>query len=180
MANQGIKQEIERLKEIKRQQIIAGEEDLVDMHMKIAFSDIGDYISFGREEVPVMGPFGPIIVKDEETEENIELTKIINTVKLKESNQVDTQLIKEIKQGRDGVSIKLLDKSKSLDWLDRYFLMNPMDQHKVEYDKRKLEIDLIKAEAEIKANEPELSVDDDNFIDALNASAKDVWSDEEE
>lgn len=179
LGNVRVREEIENLKDIKRQQILAGEDDLIDMHMRIAFADIGDYVSFGREEVQVMGPFGPIVVADEETGDKIELTKIINTVKLKESAQVDTQLIKEIKQGKDGVGIKLLDRCKSLDWLDKFFLMNPMDKHKIEYDKRKLEIELIKAESEIKANEPETSVDDDNFIDALNATAKDVWSDEE-
>lgn len=83
LRNSKVREKIDQLKEIKRQQILAGEEDLIDMHIRIAFADIGDYVSFGREEVPVMGPFGPIVVKDEETGESIELTKIINAVKLK-------------------------------------------------------------------------------------------------
>lgn len=37
-----IKKEIERLKEIKRQQILVGEEDIVELQMRIAFGDIGD------------------------------------------------------------------------------------------------------------------------------------------
>ena len=170
-----VREEVQRLKEIKRQQILIDEADMVEFHMRIAFADIGDYVSFGQEEVPVMTMFGP--VKDEDGNE---LTKIVNKVKLNDSVMVDTQLIKEIKEGKDGVSIKLLDRCKSMDWLDRYFLMNPMDQHKVEYDKRKLEIELIKADAVIKANEPtNTNNENDNFMDALNATAKEVWTDED-
>lgn len=65
LRNVKVRQEIERLKEIKRQQIIATEEDFVEIQMRIAFADIGDYLSFGREKVDVMGAFGP--VKDSET-----------------------------------------------------------------------------------------------------------------
>lgn len=174
LRNTKVRDEVYRLKELKMQQIAIGEEDMVEFHMRVAFSDIGDYVTFGQEEVPIMTMFGPL--KDEKGNE---VTKIINKVKLNESANVDTQLIKEIKEGKDGVGIKLLDRCKSLDWLDRYFLMNPMDQHKVEYDKRKLEIELIKAEAQVKASEPEQSENNSNFLDALNSTAKDVWSDEE-
>lgn len=170
LRNVKVREQIMYLKELKLQQIVAGEEDLVDMHIKIAFADIGDYVSFGREEVPVMGAFGPIVVKDEETGDKIELTKIINTVKLKESTQVDTQLIKEIKQGKDGVGIKLLDRCKSLDWLDRFFLMNPMDKHKIEYDNKMLELNIA------KAKEDELDeTENDGFIEVLQGKVDEIW-----
>lgn len=44
-----VRTEIERLKEIKRQMIVAGAEDIVELQMRIAFSDIGEYLSFGQE-----------------------------------------------------------------------------------------------------------------------------------
>lgn len=147
LANPCIKSEIERLKELKRQMILIGEEDMVEFHMRIAFADMGDYLSFGREEVPVIGAFGPI--KDEEGNA---VTEFVNTIKLKESNMVDTQLIKEIKQGKDGIGIKLLDRCKSLEWLDKYFLMNPMDKHKIEYENKLLEMQQKKLEPELKEN----------------------------
>ena len=165
LANPCIKSEIERLKELKRQMILIGEEDMVEFHMRIAFADMGDYLSFGREEVPVIGAFGPI--KDEEGNA---VTEFVNTIKLKESNMVDTQLIKEIKQGKDGIGIKLLDRCKSFEWLDKYFLMNPMDKHKIEYDQRKLAL----AEAKVDTGENE-EMEDDGFLDALKGKVDDIW-----
>lgn len=131
-----IRAEIERLKEIKRQQLVAGADDFVEIQMRIAFSDIGDYLSFGRETVRIMGAFGP--VKDPETGEY--LTKEVNTVHLAESCNVDTQIIQEVKQGKDGVSLKLADKQKAYDWLTKYFLLHPDDKYKAEFDKKRAEV----------------------------------------
>ena len=85
--------------------------------MDIAFSDITDFVTFGREEVQVMGAFGPVEVKDPETGERMPLKKSVNTIKFREADEVDGTLIAEIKQGRDGASIKLMDRLKALDWL---------------------------------------------------------------
>ena len=166
-----VKNEINRLKEIKRQQIIAEESDFVEMQMRIAFSDIGNYLSFGREKVKVIGAYGPI--KNPETGEY--LTQEVNSVRLSESKNVDTQIIQEVKQGKDGVSVKLADKQKAIDWLDRYFEMNPDNKHRKEYDKRKLEMELLKLEMQTKESADD-TPEQDNFLDALNQSAKEVWS----
>ena len=136
LRNVKVKTEIERLKEIKRQQIVASADDIVELQMRIAFSDIGNYASFGREEVPVMTMYGP--VNDKETGKM--LTKEINVIRLSESCDVDTQIIQEVKQGRDGVSVKLADKQKAMDWLSKYFLMHPDDKYKAEYDKKRAEV----------------------------------------
>lgn len=136
LSNVVVKAEIERLKELKRQRIIAGEADFVEMQMRIAFADIGDYLSFGRETVRIMGAFGP--VKDPETGEY--LTKEVNAVRLAESCNVDTQIIQEVKQGKDGVSLKLADKQKAYDWLTKYFLLHPDDKYKAEFDKKRAEV----------------------------------------
>lgn len=152
-----VKKELDRLKEIKRRQIELEEADLVEYHMRIAGADIGDYLTFGSEE----------------TDKG--MTK--NVVTLKESDTVDTQLIQEVKQGKSGVSIKLADKHKSLEWLDKHFLYNPMDRHKQEYDKQKYELELLKLEMQIKDNDMVESDAEDNFMQALNATAGEVWSD---
>lgn len=170
-------EEINRLKEIKRQQIVASTDDLVEMNMRIAFADVGDYLSFGQEERDVMGAFGPVMVKDENGQD-ITLKKVVNAVRLKESSEVDTQLIQEIKEGKNGVSIKLADRGKALDWLTRYFNLNPMDRHKQEFDRQKMELELLKVEMQIKSDEVPEDAVEDNFLEALNATAKDVWSDE--
>lgn len=148
-----VREEIERLKEIKRQQIVTSTEDVVELQMRIAFADIGNYMSFGRENVQVMGAFGP--VKDPDTKQY--LTKEVNAVRLANSNNVDTQIIQEVKQGKDGVSIKLADKQKAFDWLTKYFLMHPESKYRVEYERRRAE----KEGGESSEHE------DDGFMDAL-------------
>lgn len=135
-----VQKEIERLKEIKRQQIVAGAEDIVEMQMRIAFSDIGDYLSFGQESVPVIAMYGPVQVTNEETGEKETLMQDINVVRLNESDKVDTQIIQEVKQGKNGVSVKLADKQKAMDWLSKYFLMHPDDKYKAEFDRKRAEV----------------------------------------
>lgn len=120
-----IHREIERLKEIKRQQIVAGTDDIVELQMRIAFADIGNYVSFGQKEVT-----------DIETDE----TYMVSVVDLKESKNTDTQLIQEVKRGKDGVSVKLADKQKAIDWLSKYFLVHPDDKYKAEFDKKRAEV----------------------------------------
>lgn len=120
-----VRKEIERLKEIKRQQIIAGADDIVELQMRIAFADIGNYMSFGQKEI-----------QDPETENSY----TISTVDLKESKNTDTQIIQEVKRGKDGVSLKLADKQKAIDWLTKYFLMHPDDKYKAEFDKKRAEV----------------------------------------
>ncbi|NYB72522.1 terminase small subunit [Sedimentibacter hydroxybenzoicus DSM 7310] len=146
LRNPKIRNEIARLKEAKADSILLDKEDIIEKYMSIAFADITDYVKFGQEEVPVMGPFGPISIKDEDTGEQIELTKVVNTVRFKESTEIDGTIISEVKQGRDGASIRLADKMKALEWLSNYFEMNPMNRYKIEFDKRKLEIEEKKAD----------------------------------
>lgn len=125
LTNDKVRAEIERLKEIKRQQIVAGADDIVELQMRIAFADIGNYVSFGQKEVT-----------DIETDE----TYMVSVVDLKESKNTDTQLIQEVKRGKDGVSMKLADKQKAIDWLSKYFLVHPDDKYKAEFDKKRAEV----------------------------------------
>lgn len=117
LTNTYIKSEILHLKQNQLNRNFLSEEDIFQKYMDIAFSDITDYVGFGREMVPVMGAFGPVQVKDEETGEKKTLMREVNTVKFRESGIVDGSLISEVKQGKDGASIKLLDKMKALQWL---------------------------------------------------------------
>lgn len=114
LRNTKVREEIERLKEIKRQQIVTGTEDIVELQMRIAFADAGDYATFGNNG--------------------------INWVHIANSDTVDTQIIQEIKEGQTGVSIKLADKQKAIDWLTKYFLMHPDDKYKAEFDKKRAEV----------------------------------------
>lgn len=124
LENVKVREEIMRLKEMAYSKALLKPEDIFQKYMDIAFSDITDYLTFGQEEVPVMGAFGPVV--DKETGET--LTKIVNTVKFRESSDVDGTIISEVKQGKDGASIKLADRMKALDWLTDHMDMATEEQ----------------------------------------------------
>ena len=162
-----IKEEIQRLKQNRLNREMLGTEDIFQKYMDIAFADITDFITFGRETVPVMGAFGPVEVKDKETGKKVVLTKEINTVRFREYTDVDGTLISEVKQGKDGASIKLLDREKALRWLSDHMDMGTAEQQEkvklLQAQRRKLEDD-----------GPEVT-EDDGFMDALKAEVADVW-----
>lgn len=140
LVNASIKEEIQRLKQERYNREFLSESDIFQKYMDIAFSDITDYVSFGTELVPVMAMYGPVQIKDEETGEKTILTKTVNTVRFKNSNEVDGFLISEIKQGKDGASIKLLDKQKALQWL--------ADHMDLATEEQRARIELLKAQKE--------------------------------
>lgn len=128
LKNPAIRQEIEALKKNRMNQEMLDASDIFQKYMDIAFSDITDFLTFGQKEVPVMGAFGPITVTDPDTGEKVELTKMVNTVSFKESYEVDGTLISEVKQGKDGASIKLPDRMKALEWLAEHMDMATPEQ----------------------------------------------------
>ncbi len=146
--NVRIKNEIRRLKKNKLNREMLDEDDIFQKYVDIAFADITDFMDFGREEVPVMGAYGPVKVEDPETGDKIILKELVNVVKFKESTDVDGTLISEIKQGRDG-TIKLPDRMKALNWLSEHMAISTREE-----------------------------TEDDGFIEALRGEAKDVWDDE--
>lgn len=140
---------ITELKQNRLNREMLSEEDIFQKYMDIAFADITDYVSFGREETAIMGPFGPIKVKDEEGND-IELKQNINVVRFKNSDEVDGTLISDINLKNS--SVKLLDRMKALDWL-----ANHMDMATTEQRAR---IELLNVQVDRatgKANEDELS-----------------------
>jgi len=82
---------------------------------------------------------------------------------------VDGRLIKKVSFGKTD-SIELLDKGSALKWLSEH--MN------LATEKQKAEIDLLKAKL-IKENGSEEETEDDGFIEALQATAKEDWENEE-
>lgn len=117
LGNTRIKSEILRLKQGRLNREMLDEHDIFQKYMDIAFADITDFLEFGQEEVQVMAMYGPVEVKDPETGEKVPLMKKVNTVRFKQSAEVDGTLISEVKQGKDGASIKLPDRMKALEWL---------------------------------------------------------------
>ena len=128
LGNVKVKEEIMRLKQGRLNREFLSEADIFQKYMDIAFADITDYMTFGTEEIPVMAMYGPVKIKDPETGEEKQLTKIVNTVRFKDSKEVDGTILAEVKQGRDGASIKLPDRMKALRWLSDHMDMGTEEQ----------------------------------------------------
>ncbi len=127
LENDGVKSEIQKLKKNRFNREMLEESDIFQKYMDIAFADVTDYIEFGRVTIPVMGPHGPVEIKKEDGSK-VSLTKEVNSVRFKESIEVDGTLIAEVKQGRDGASIKLADRMKALEWLSNHMDMATEEQ----------------------------------------------------
>lgn len=156
LVNASIQEEIRRLKQAKLNQATLEPGDIFQKYMDIAFSDVTDYLAFGRKE----------IVVDTDKDGN-EVTAEINYVDFKDSNQVDGTLISEVKQGKDGVSIKLADRMKALQWI--------ADHMDLATEEQRAKIALLKAK--VTSDDEEEGQEDDGFIDALKGQVNDIWED---
>lgn len=167
LRNDKVRDEIEQLKAERMNGAFLTTDDLLQKYIDIAFADVTDYLSFGREEIAVMGAFGPLNVDGEP------VTKIVNTIKLKESCDVDGTIISEVSQGKDGVKVKLADKMRALDFLAKNMGLLSFDvKEKLEIEREKLAI--IKR----KDAPDEEEIEDDGFIAALSSQVEGVWDDE--
>jgi phage terminase small subunit len=188
LQNAKVRAELRRIKGNLAGELFLDAMDVLEMYMKIAFADVGEYVEFGQRDVQAMGAFGPIYEKKEavnvETGEKAEVKfpvmKRISYVDFKESGEVDTSLIAEVKQGREGVSIKLHDKMKALEKLEKYLDILP-DQHKRMIENERLKLDREKLEIEKKKIDPgDNAAEDDGFLEALGEEAEAVWGDSDE
>lgn len=124
-------------------------EELIEAWTRIAFSDITDFIDI----FPTM-------------------------IRLKPADQMDGQLVKSIKSGRDGISIELYDKMKALENLAKYVDCMPKDW-KQRIEEQKLE--LAKQELELKKKTYGAidTLANDGFLEAIaNASKNISWESE--
>lgn len=67
LVNPCIRDEISRLKRNRLNREMLDEHDIFQRYMDIAFSDMTDFVEFGREKIQVMSAFGPVMVPDPET-----------------------------------------------------------------------------------------------------------------
>ena len=129
-----VRDEIMRLKQNRLNRELLDEHDIFQRYMDIAFADITDFVEFGREKVQVMGAFGPIEVEDPETGKKVPLMKEVNVMKFLNSSEVDGTLISEVKQGKDGASIKLTDRMRAMDWVANHMeLATPEQRAKIDF-----------------------------------------------
>lgn len=173
LSNPKIQTHIQSIKDAKIKQSMYTAEDYFQKMIDIAYSDVTDYMTFGQETVAVTGAFGPLEVVDPITKEKKILTKDINVVRFKDSSEVDGTLIQEVKQGKEGVSVKLISKEFALKWLDKHY-SDATDMQKAQLEQLRVHTDKLKAETK----EDEI-IDDDGFIDAIKNAETGEWTDEE-
>lgn len=126
LVNASIKNEIQSLKQGKLNRAMLEEDDIVQKYIDIAFADMKDYVSFGEKE-KIIG------ISDKG-----DLVKVTdNFIDLKNDSEVDGTLITEIKEGQQGITIKLKDSMKALEWLANYFEMNPEHRLRKEFQMKK-------------------------------------------
>ena len=119
LKNVKIKAEVNRLKKERMEAQLFDEHDIFQWYLDVARAAITDFVTFGREQVPVMGAFGPVV--DKKTGEPV--TKEVNYVKFKESSEVNGHVIKKVKLAKDGASIELYDAAAAMNWLAEHMGM---------------------------------------------------------
>lgn len=107
LKNAKIKTFIDALKNEKLAAAYFSEGDLVQKYMDIMYADITDFAKISEK----------------------------NGIELRE--EFDGTLIQDIKMTKYGWSIKLPDKMKAMEWLDRYFEINPQAKRRKEYESLK-------------------------------------------
>ena len=154
LKNPKIAQEIKRLKGRALQDLYIDALDVLEVYARIAFSDITECVEFGCVDEPVyidgqkvIGDYGNY------------LTHQVSFVTIKNHDEVDGSLISEVKQGKEGISVKFHDKMKALEVLTKYFDLLP-DNHKRKIEDANLELSkrktsVIEAELELRREEQE-------------------------
>ncbi|MGG0666748.1 terminase small subunit [Viridibacillus arvi] len=161
LAKASIKAEVVRVRDEITGDALLSKRVLIQKWIDIAFADMSDFVEFGKKEVP---QFSESTGKPLVDKEGKQLVSTYSYVDLVESTEVDGTLITEVKQGRDGISIKLADKMKALDFLTKH--MDLLDDR--ELTKLKVERERIAIRKE--SGEEQEVYEDDGFLDALKGT----------
>lgn len=131
--------------------------DVLKEYIKIAFADITNYINFGQREITF------------EDDNGNEVTRLVNFVDLYEADMVDGSIITEVKQGRDGISVKLADKMKALDKLAQYFDLVPDNfKRQIEEERHRMQQEVQKVQKKkLEAEVDKITKTDDKPIEII-------------
>ena len=138
LKNPKIKELIRTMKQERFTKDYLTQEDIFQRYMDIAFSDVGDYVRFGRKQMPQWreenGEYVPVIDPNTGKQKIIEY----NYIDLKESEEIDTSILAEVSDGKSGIKVKMQDQLKALEWLSTHMDMATLEQ--------RAKIDLLKAQ----------------------------------
>jgi Phage terminase, small subunit len=122
---------IAKLKQNRLNRAMISPEDIFQKYLDIAHADITDYITFGQQD---------ILVGNDKN--GLPVYKKVSFLDFKNSEDIDGTLITEFKEGKNGFSIKLMDRLKALNWLGEHMDLATEEQRtRVESLKSKIKIE---------------------------------------
>ncbi|ODV55455.1 terminase small subunit [Lysinibacillus fusiformis] len=134
LANPNIREEIIKVRDGLTEDALLDKRTLIQKWIDIAFADITDYLKFGRQEEIIYNDDGQ---PELDMNGNVK-TYAFNYVHLNESAEIDGSLITEVKQGKDGITVKLADKMKALDFLSKHLdLLNENERKQLQNEQLK-------------------------------------------
>ena len=150
LANPNIREEIIKVRDSLTDDALLNKRVLIQKWIDIAFADIKDYMKFGRQEEVIYNDDGQ---PELDMNGNVK-TYAFNYVHLNESAEIDGTLVTEVKQGKDGVSVKLADKMRAMEFLSKHWdLLNENERKQLQNEQARLNIDRTKAEIKQISNE---------------------------
>lgn len=126
-SNEGVRKEIERLLGEYRAEIDLDIKDLFQWYLDIARADINDFVEISKNEI-----------------------------KVKDKTKIDGVLISEIKEGQFGISVKLQDRLKAMEWLGQHIGLADEEQ--------RARIEVLKAKAQEEKQEDDYENDPEDFL----------------
>ena len=155
LKNPKIKDLIRTMKQERFTKDYLTQEDIFQKYMDIAFSDVGDYVRFGRKQMPQWreenGEYVPVIDPNTGKQKIIEY----NYIDLKESEEIDTSILAEVSDGKSGIKVKMQDQLKALEWLSTHMDMATLEQ--------RAKIDLLRAQKD-KIQQPDNEGEDESVV----------------
>lgn len=154
LVNARIRDEIMRLKQHRMNDALFDKHDVLQKYKDIAFADMSEYVGWGYELEPIYDDDG-----------NERMYKR-SYVYLKNDAEVDSTIVTGVTKGKDGVTIKLGDKMRALDFLAKYTdLLNDNEIKKLRAEEQRMKN--IQMERELGGNQHKADPFDSMSIDDL-------------
>lgn len=114
--NPKIKKMIQELKEDRFNMEMLEETDIFQKYLDMAFSNMTDFVKFGKRKEKFLDEEGKVYEGE------------ASYLEFKESDMIDGTLITEIRQGKNGISMKLENRQTALKWLTDHKYMATEEQ----------------------------------------------------
>lgn len=162
MENDGVRAEIQRLKQHRMNDALFDKYDVLQKYKDIAFADMSEYVGWGYELEPIYDDDGMPLLDDDGNERMYKRSYVY----LKNDAEVDSTIVTGVTKGKDGVTIKLGDKMRALDFLAKYTdLLNDNEIKKLRAEEQRMKN--IQMERELGGNQHKADPFDSMSVDDL-------------